>query len=261
NLFLYLALGMTFMGMLMTGSRGPVFTLALLFPLYWWLAVIRERQGGATFGRLLLGIGLLAAFLAYAGPQALGAFEGRASESEDALSRVAAPFLSPIRLLPEVGLFGVGIGATHQTAMAVTNGIVPYSWLHGLVTEVESGKVMIELGLLGFVLIYLLRIYLILFAFQQVIRLRTTFHRALAISGFLFFLAQLPGGVVFDVTTDVYYWFFGGLVLAAMRLDRMIPMRSTRQLAPPARRPLPARNRAAAALPAARQLTPLPGSR
>src|SRR6202035_2341561 len=51
NLWIYLALGMTLLGMLMTGSRGPVFTLILLFPLYWWLTVVRERQGGATLPR------------------------------------------------------------------------------------------------------------------------------------------------------------------------------------------------------------------
>lgn len=222
HLTLYLAFGMTLLGMLMTGSRGPVFTLALLFPLYWYLAIARERRGGAIFGRLLLGIALLAVFLSYAGPQALEAFKGRAEGAEDTSSRFAAPFVSPLHLLPAVGLFGNGIGATHQTAMAVTHGIVPYSWLHGLVTEVESGRIMIEIGPVGFFLVYALRIYLIFFALRQVFRLRTAFHRAVATTVFLFCLAELPGGVVFDVTTDVYYWFFAGLLLAVMRLDRAV---------------------------------------
>ena len=56
NLLVFGALGMTLLGMLMSGSRGPVFLLALLFPLYWWLAVVREKQSGQTFVRLLLGL-------------------------------------------------------------------------------------------------------------------------------------------------------------------------------------------------------------
>ncbi len=241
HLKIYFALGMTLLGMLMTGSRGPVFTLALLFPFYWYLAVVRERQGGAIFGRLVIGLGVLAVLLSYAGSQALSAFEGRAIGSEDAASRFAAPFQAPFDILPDAGLFGYGIGATHQTAAAVTQGIAPYSWLHGLSAEVETGRIMLELGPVGFVLIYWARIYLIFFALRQVLRLRTSFHRAAATAAFLFFLAELPGGVVFDVTTDIYFWFFGGLLMTVMKLDRTIPPPVDRDSpALPRRRPLPA---------------------
>ena len=68
---------------------------------------------------------------------------------------------------------------------------------------------MLELGPLGFFLVYFVRLCLALFAFRQALRLRTRFHRALATASFLFFLAAIPGGVVFDVTADLYYWFFG----------------------------------------------------
>jgi hypothetical protein len=220
HLKVFLALGMTFAGMMMTGSRGPVFTLALLFPFYWYLAVVRERQGGAIFARLMIGLVLLATALSYAAPQAIEAFQDRAVGSEDSRSRFTAPFLAPFALISDAGPFGYGIGATHQTAAAVTKGIVPYSWMNGLVTEVESGHIMLELGPVGFLLVYWVRIYLIFFALRQVFKLRTGFHRAVAVSAFLFFLAELPGGVVFDVTTDVYFWFFGGLLMTVMKLDR-----------------------------------------
>jgi hypothetical protein len=241
HLNVYLALGMTLLGMLMSGSRGPVFTLALLFPFYWYLAVVRERQGGAIFGRLVIGLGVLAVFLSYAGSQALSAFEGRAVGSEDAASRFTAPFQAPFNILPDAGLLGYGIGATHQTAAAVTQGIAPYSWLNGLSAEVETGRIMLELGPVGFILIYWARIYLIFFALRQVLRLRTSFHRAIATSAFLFFLAELPGGVVFDVTTDIYFWFFAGLLLTVMKLDRaMSPAPGRVAPAAPRRSTLPA---------------------
>ena len=98
--------------------------------------------------------------------------------------------------------------------------LLPYSWLHGLLVEVESGRIMVELGPLGFLLIYFLRFYLTGFALSQVFALRTRFHRAIATATFLLSLAAIPTGVVFDVTSDVYYWFFAGLLLLVVRLDR-----------------------------------------
>ena len=220
HLLIFAALGMTLLGMLMTGSRAPVLIVVLLFPFYWWLGVIRERGGSATFGRLLIALALVGGVLATTSPEAIDAFRGRAAGVSDMPGRVSSPLLSPYLLLPEVGLLGFGIGATHQTAATLAPGVVPYSWMHGLIVEVESGRVMLELGPIGFLLVYFARIYLALFALSQVFALRTRFHRALATASFLFFLAAIPGGAVFDVTADLYFWFFSGLLMLAVRLDR-----------------------------------------
>ena len=221
NLLMFGALAMTLLGMLMSGSRGPVLMIAVLFPIYWWLGVIRERGGGVAFGRLLLALSLVAGVVVVLGEDALEAFLGRSSGgAADMRSRLTSPVLSPWLLLPEAGLIGLGIGSTHQTAAALAPSQAPYSWLRGLIVETESGRVMVEMGALGFVLVYFLRIYLALFALRQVLTLRTRFHRAIATASFLFSLAAIPGGVIFDVTSDVYYWFFAGLLLLAVRLDR-----------------------------------------
>lgn len=250
NLPIYAALGATLLGMLMTGSRGPVLLLILLLPLYWWLGVLREQGGGGTFGRLVLGMSIVLGILAWVGQDAIGAFWGRALGSQDVPARLASPVEAPLRLLPEAGLIGFGIGATHQTATVVTPGIPPYIWLRGLMIETESGRIMLELGVLGFTAIYLVRLYLIVFAFRQVRRLRTRFHRALTVASFLFLLGVLPSGYVFDVTSGIYYWFFAGLVLLAQRLDQEAAARTAaaaHAAAPPqaaALRPLPAAPRA-----------------
>jgi hypothetical protein len=244
HLLMFGALGMTFLGMLMSGSRAPVVFLVLLFPLYWWLAVIRERGGGAAFGRLLVALTLVGLALSSTttGQKATDAFLGRAAGGEDVSSRFASPLLSPYLLLPEVGLLGFGIGATHQTAATLAPDLVPYSWLRGLNVEVETGRVMLELGPIGFALVYFLRVYLAVYAFRRVLALRTRFHRALAIASFLFFLTAIPGGAVFDVTSDFYYWFFAGLLMLAIRLDREAVRKAARAAASPrpaAPEPLP----------------------
>lgn len=222
NLLTFAALGMGLLGILMSGSRGPIFLLAVTFPLYWWLAVIREKQGGQTFVRLLVGLSLLAAGLNSAGDQALTAYSQRAAGTQDLFGRLAFPFVSPIHMLPEAGLFGFGIGATHQAASALVSGINPFSWIGNIVPEAESGRIMLELGPVGFVFVYLSRIALALFTFRQALMLRTLFHRAVATSALLFFLIQIPGGVVFEVTAGLYYWFLAGLVFTVVRLDRQM---------------------------------------
>jgi hypothetical protein len=234
----YGGLGMTFLGMLMTGSRGPVLVFAVILPLYWWLVVLRERQKAAVLGRMLAGAALLAVFLSYAGGDAIAAFRGRASGSgTEIYDRMLSPAVAPFKVLPQVGVLGYGIGSTHQTAAALAGSPVPFSWLKGLLIEVESGRVMVELGPVGFFLIYLIRFYLAGLALHKALTLRTRFHRTLAAASFVFFLASIPGGVVFDVTAGVYYWFFAGLLVLALVLDRQT-VRT--ELAAPAReRPAP----------------------
>lgn len=232
---LFAALGVTLLGMLMTGSRGPVLMLILISPLYWWLTVIREKGGGATFGRLILALSLVAVFLSNFGQTALDAFYGRALGRSDVPSRITYPLISPFLLMPEAGLLGFGIGATHQTAATLVPNMVPYSWLRGLLVEAESGRIMLELGPLGFLLFYFLRLYLTVFSFRQIMVLRTRFHRALATASFLYCLGTLPAGIVFDVTSDVYYWFFAGLLLLAMKLDRETVQSARRPAAAPRR--------------------------
>ncbi len=215
----YAALGLTLLGMLMSGSRGPVFLLALLFPLYAWLAIAREEGGVSTLGRLLLGAAVVVALINFVNAEAVEAFYGRAHGTQDLGERLTSPFVHPFELLGEVGPLGFGIGATHQTAEAVTRGIPAYSWLRGLRLEDEPSRVMVELGPVGFLAVYFVRVYLILLAVGQVFRLRTRFHRAMASTCAMVFLAHLPGAVVFNITAGVYLWFFAGLLMLVKRLD------------------------------------------
>jgi hypothetical protein len=237
NLLMLSALGLVLLAMLMTGSRGPLLSFILILPLYWLLAIVRERQSGATVFRLFAGLALIALVVNQTGGAAIGAFRGRASSAESEVAdRMINPLETPLRILPQAGLAGFGIGATHQAAMSLVGG-VPYYWLRGLAVEVETGRVMIELGPLGFLLVYFLRLYLAFYAFQQTLRLKTPFHRSLATSCMLFFLVAIPTNVVFDVTAGMYFWTFGGLLMTAVVLDRKRARAAAgrpRAVAPPA---------------------------
>ena len=233
NLLLLLALAMTLLGILTTGSRGPVIILAAILPLYWWLAVAREKMGMPMFGRLILGLGLVVVVVGSAGEDAIEAFYGRAVNVSDMPDRLASPFRQPFDLLPQAGLLGYGIGATHQTAVAVTKGLIPYSWTNGILVEGETGRVTLEMGGIGFLLIFLLRLALVVFAFHKLRSVRHPWMRAVATACTLYLLAQIPGGVIFDFVTGMYYWFFAGLLLLVERLDREAAARAAVRPAPP----------------------------
>lgn len=232
HLLLFAALGMTLLGMLMSGSRAPVLMLAVTLPLYLWSLVARDARQLSTVARVVavaVGLGLLAL---YAAQEAVSAFLGRAAQTGDVAGRLLAPFLEPIALASEAGMVGYGIGATHQAATLLVDGAA-FSWLH-LLVEVESSRVMLELGVIGFLLVYALRLYLIGLALRQAWSLRDPFCRAVAFSALFFFLLHLPSGVVFNVTAGVFYWFFGGLLFLAVKLERELQA---------ARAPVPAATR------------------
>lgn len=239
NVRLYGGLALTLLGMLMTGSRGPVFTLAFLLPLFWWFAIMREGDSGATAGRFVLAATVLALLVGTFGARPLDAFLGRASNTSDVANRLGTPFVAPLQALEHSGLLGVGIGASHQAAASVASTIVPYSWLGGVLIEAESGRVMQELGLPGFLFVYGLRFALVLGALQAIYALRRREYRALAVAAFLFLLNGLIGSPVFDPTSGVYYWFFAGLIGLATRLDRLASVAPAAAAAAATPRPQP----------------------
>lgn len=239
NLLGYMALAFTVAGMLMTGSRGPVFLLLLIFAVFGMIGVARQGGLRAT-GRFLLGLGLVASVVNVVGADAVAAFRARAAGTEDVVSRIVGPFVNPIRIGAEIGVLGYGIGASHQMAEVVATWVFPYSWLEGYHYEDEPSRIMVELGVLGFAGLFLARAALAFAAFRALMRLRRPLPRAIALSALLLFLSQFTGGVVFNVTGGVYYWFFGGLLLLAERLDRQ-PVAATAATAAPARGTVPGR--------------------
>ena len=218
---LYVSLGLSVLGILVSGSRSPMLMCALSLPVYWWLIAAKDRRNFEVISRAMVSIVVLGLFLSYAADDAVTAFFGRLTATRDFEERILDPFTQPYYLLPDAGATGYGIGATHQAAAALVEDAGPGEpWLPNLEVEAETGRVMVELGPFGFILFYALRITLIVMAFRWSIRLRDPFCRTLAVASLLFFLTHLPSGIVFNVTAGLYHWFFGGILFTAVRLDR-----------------------------------------
>jgi hypothetical protein len=229
---LFVALGVCLLSMFMTGSRSPVVMMVILIPFYLGLSVLGEKGASSTVLRVAGAAAVIAFLVGIFGDAVLTAFRERAEGSSDAQSRIVEPFVAPVRVMGEVGLFGYGIGATHTASDKIGGNELLLLRMRMPAIEAETGRVMIELGPLGFLLVYLPRFYLIIYAGQRFRRMKTIFHRALGASSFMFLLTQTLGAVVFEATTGFYYWFFAGLLMLAIRLDSEIPVAAPAAVAP-----------------------------
>lgn len=131
---------------------------------------------------------------------------------QDIRDRTLSFFVDPVQWLDEAGLVGHGIGSTHQGAQV--------GWGRGPEgLEGETDRVLLELGGIGFILYYLLRISLI-FELGRIARsLRDADLRSLAIGVFLLHLSHLPVALVFNHVFLVFYWFLAGCAISLLPLE------------------------------------------
>jgi hypothetical protein len=157
--------------------------------------------------------------------KAIDAFSKRteaASKAESVNDRVLTPLTEPIALIQQMqfkAFDGYGIGATHQAVPILRRTLnLPVTQIP--LAEVETSRVTIELGILGLLLWYLLRLALIFSTWQVLWRLESSWLRQLTLSAFLFQVLNLIAvHLVFNTTFAIYYWFFCGFILLFPELE------------------------------------------
>jgi hypothetical protein len=88
-----------------------------------------------------------------------------------------------------------------------------------MVAEAESSRVMLELGIAGFVLVFLFRFLITLAALRAAFTLKSSSARTLALMLVLYLGLQIFGAVIFNPTNDLLYWFAVGLLFALHRFQ------------------------------------------
>jgi hypothetical protein len=222
----YLALGAVVVTSFMTGSRGSVLAIAVITVVFYWFAskknLFRRLQHIAIIGTLIY-----AAFTTLF-PQAYDAFYTRAFGEEqrvdEGLSRITGSFDFPTKEASYAGAFGYGIGLTQNAVPALrkrfnlrkTDNPIPMGY------EGEPGRVMLELGVIGFLLYTALRLVILLTLCRVCMLIRDPESRLLAIAilGALIF-PLLIGGAVVSHTQNVYQWFLIGVMLALLNQERL----------------------------------------
>ena len=219
NIKMYIVLVFALLAIPMTGSRWPVYMLVLLTPIY----IVIQIYDGTIKLFVLMRFVAVAAVIGFIAvtytPDVIEAFSYRAKTESDAKSRVVTIFEQPYEALTYAGIFGYGIGATHNSASVLIKDRAPYEWLDGHLFEEEPGRVMLELGMFGFILVFIIRVYLVLLSLRLVKKSKSMFNRSLATVFFLFFIAHLNAQVIMNSTAGILFWFTAGMLMSLFRFE------------------------------------------
>lgn len=203
---------------LMTGSRGPIIALGILIVGYF------------IFNRLFRELRLYRKFIL---PVLLCVVAGglffqvqvknitiRFSDNSDLSSRVMETMSNPTRFIEVAGFFGFGAGSTYQAADIVRSILgLPAGTPINMYFEGEPERVILELGPVGFLVWYLLRLAIMVELLKVFLRLRYPLLRELALTAFLVHALSMPGQMVFQITYTVLYWFLAGFILALPKIE------------------------------------------
>ncbi len=232
----YLLLASSTMAIFTTGSRwvllGTFGTAPLVF-----LLLMRAGQLSPMFFVRLAGASLLLVIvISTFAEQAFEAMNHRANNADSAAKRFLSPIIEMLAAFETSPFFGTGIGTNSNGSWVLAGVRSPFEapYLHGHVYEVETARVMQEVGPIGFFLVFALRIILLIWAIRMVTLLRTPLYKSLAAAIAAFFVLHVVMFVIHNPTAGLFYWFAAGLLFAMYRMDHEdAPPRA--QYAPPPR--------------------------
>jgi hypothetical protein len=191
-----------------SGSRSPVFLFGL-FILVGALGsgVIRSRAGR----RALLAGALTFPLAVYIAPEAVRGVQDR-WEAKDSENRI----MEKLALLPPVSMsqytypaFGIGTGMQQNARKSMG---VRTHWF----VENPEGRYLIELGVIGYLLFWFVRIGLVFALVKAGLRLRSWQRRPHAAAAFGLAAVTMMGGLAHDHVWQAIYFVSVGFVLASL---------------------------------------------
>jgi hypothetical protein len=225
KLLYYGAVGATVVSAFMTGSRSCVLAIVVIAVIFFFFTSQRN-----TFRRLQQ-IAVVSVILYFAlttlFPQAYDAFYNRTFGSEDRMSegtdRITSLLNLPMEEASYGGLLGYGIGLTQNSVPALMKRFnIPDDNPIPIPYEGEPGRVMLELGMAGFVLYTLLRLALLVMVFRMCFLIRDFESKMIAFAAAAALVIPLvAGGAITTHTQNVYQWFLVGMVMALLNAERL----------------------------------------
>jgi hypothetical protein len=216
----------------MTGSRTTVFAEVLFVVGY--LCVKGLTKPGSLVHmtrRLILPVLVVSLATSIWFRPAINAFWLRATSNHDVSERILGSFTEPFDFIKYKELDGYGTGATHQGAPMLRRALdLPAGEVIPTYYEAEMGRIALELGPIGFLFWYGLRVSLIIALMSTFWKLKRPFLRQLALTAFLIQAIQLNGQLVFHNTFSVYYWFFSSFIFLLPRLEQIENWQKEQQL-------------------------------
>jgi hypothetical protein len=215
----------------MTGSRGPFLILAVASMMLLLLAFRHGTLAGTRAALVVLVMLPLAVVIAQnAFPEAWTSFFERVTDNEDVGERLTGLVSNPVPAADAAGFFGYGIGATHQAAAF----LIPDGTAYRRPPEAEGEweRIMLELGVIGFLLVVVVRIMVLGRLWTAFVTSRGPEYRWFVATAMLFAAASLPGNLVFNHTASVFYWFFAGIAFIPDNTRAVSSLRDVHSRAP-----------------------------
>ena len=217
NLWLFAFLVITVAAMFTTGSRGPIWGLIATWPLVLCIWGFAGLLSMSNAGKTILAAALLWALAQLVAGDAFEAYSYRAEVAGDTMERVLAPLIQVYWAMQVSGPIGIGMGSTSAGALTIMR-TTEFWWLTNSF-EVETARVLHETGILGFILVYAARVWLLVKAIGLSVHFKNPLY--IGLSGVIagLFMQDLIGFVVNNATLGIYHWFAAGLLFAMYRLE------------------------------------------
>lgn len=232
RLFL-VGLGFVFAALPVTGSRAVVAVVMVGAAVLLAAAKVSGAVGLKTVVRVVFVLAVLGAVSLYTQQDTWQAFSQRVEGSRGDQNRTFTAFTSSFDFMEVAGLTGFGTGAANLGAVALSGNVVPFSWLpFGGAFEEESGRIVIELGIIGWALSVGLRVGLLIWAGALTLTGGSRTVRNVGVLALpVMALGVQQGNGVFAVPlAALYYWFCVALMAMARHQDLQTKVDRTQQL-------------------------------
>ena len=197
----------------MSGARAVILYEILFIIGYIAFLSFASSKASLNFLRRLfipLFLGLVIAITNF--QPAINSFSTRNETAGDSVSERIGFAFTQVYTYAEIRIDGYGAGAT-QGGVEILRAVLNLPAGEELPpSEAETGRIVIELGLLGFILWYTLKITILKSLFSVFIKSKNSFYKEIALSIFLFQIICFTDRVVFNPTMLVYFWFLSGFI-------------------------------------------------
>jgi hypothetical protein len=202
-----------------TGSRTPVLVIGAALPLLFLIAVNKRLLSAQLAIRLVVGFGVLGVGTLSLFGGAFSALEYRVEVADDPIMRLLSPVTETIGAFQTSPLIGTGIGS-NSNAAATLMGTTEAWWLGGYAYEMETARVLQEIGVIGCILVYLPKMFVIALIVSQLRAATSPLIVAAQMAALIFVLTHLILFTVNNPTGGLIYWSMVGLAIAAARIER-----------------------------------------
>ena len=200
----------------LTGSRGVLITggafVIIMIIVGWKNKVVDSKS--VIKATIFLAVLMLASLILQ--DEAWTAIQQRFNDgSEEGYERYLAPLIEPFSYIHWGGMIGYGLGTANVGSMALIGGLPPFYWFPpGVGGEAEPGRIVLELGFLGWLITLGLRISALVWAIRIAIYGKKKIIRGVGMISIPVMLFGVYSGTgVFSAPyAAITYWFMVALL-------------------------------------------------